>query len=93
MRGVVQRCSRAAVTVGGEQIAAIGSGMVVLVGVSGLIGTDRNAKLLRVETVGGKVLLDIAPGVQPTPGDDPTLIVATLDFLAAGGRTPEPDAR
>lgn len=52
---------------------------------SGPIGTDTNAKLLHVETLAGKVLLDAATGVQPTPGDDPTLTVATLDFLAAGG--------
>lgn len=52
---------------------------------SGPIGTDTNAKLLRVETVGGKVLLDVAAGL-PRPGDDdPMLTVATLDFLAAGG--------
>jgi 2',3'-cyclic-nucleotide 2'-phosphodiesterase (5'-nucleotidase family) len=52
---------------------------------SGAIGTDTNAKLLHVETLGGKVLLDAATGVQPTSSNDPTLVVATLDFLAAGG--------
>jgi hypothetical protein len=45
---------------------------------------DANAKLTHVETLGGKVLLDIATGVSLT-GDDPQLTVATLDFLAAGG--------
>ena len=52
---------------------------------SGPIGTDTNAKLLHVETLAGKVLLDTATGVQPTAGNDPTLTVVTLDFLAAGG--------
>jgi 5'-nucleotidase len=52
---------------------------------SGPVGTDTNAKLLHVETLGGKVLLDAAAGVPRTAGDDPTLTVATLDFLAAGG--------
>jgi 5'-nucleotidase len=52
---------------------------------SGKIGTDTNAKLMHVETLGGKVLLDTATGVSPTTGDDPVLTVATLDFLAAGG--------
>ena len=52
---------------------------------SGHVGTDTNAKLTRVETLGGKVLLDTAGGVRPTAGDDPMLTVATLDFLAAGG--------
>ena len=50
---------------------------------SGKVGTDTNAKLMHVETLGGKVLLDAA--VPPTAGDDPVLTVATLDFLAAGG--------
>src|SRR5262249_50855397 len=49
------------------------------------IGTDTNARLTRVETLGGKVLLDTAAGVVPTAGDDPMLTVGTLDFLAAGG--------
>lgn len=35
MRAVVQRVSRAAVRVGGEEVAAIGSGVLVLVGVHG----------------------------------------------------------
>jgi hypothetical protein len=52
---------------------------------SGHVGTDTNAKLTRVETLGGKVLLDTAAGVRPTADDDPMLTVATLDFLAAGG--------
>ena len=52
---------------------------------SGPVGTDTNAKLLHVETLRGKVLLDAAAAVPSTAGDDPTLTVATLDFLAAGG--------
>lgn len=52
---------------------------------SGHVGTDTNARLTHVETLGGKVLLDTAAGVRPTAGDDPMLTVATLDFLAAGG--------
>jgi 5'-nucleotidase len=52
---------------------------------SGPIGTDTNAKLLHVETLGGKVLLDDTAGIPRTGDDDPTLTVATLDFLAAGG--------
>ncbi len=50
---------------------------------SGKVGTDTNAKLMHVETLGGKVLLDAA--APPSAGDDPLLTVATLDFLAAGG--------
>src|SRR5262249_32559571 len=48
-------------------------------------GTDTNARLTRVETLGGKVLLDTAAGVAPTAGDDPMLTVGTLDFPAARG--------
>ena len=61
---------------------------------SGPVGTDPNAKLLHVETVGGEVLFDSSAAL-PRPGDpDPTLIVATLDFLATGGDgyTPLQDA-
>jgi len=52
---------------------------------SGHVGTDTTAKLIHVETLGGKVLLDTAAGVRPTASDDPMLTAATLDFLAAGG--------
>jgi len=52
---------------------------------SGKVGTDTKAKLLHVETLGGKVLLDAATGVPAAGSEDPLLTVATLDFLAAGG--------
>ena len=35
MRALVQRVSRAAVAVGGEQVSAIGPGLLVLLGVHG----------------------------------------------------------
>jgi len=43
---------------------------------------DTNAKLTHVETLGGRVLFDIATG---GPASSDSLTVATLDFLAAGG--------
>ena len=46
-------------------------------------GIDVNARLLRVETVSGEVLLDVAKGIQPPAGR--SFRVATLDFLSAGG--------
>jgi len=52
---------------------------------SGKIGTDPNAKLIRVETLAGRVLLDIATGIPAGGSEDPLLTIATLDFLAAGG--------
>jgi 2',3'-cyclic-nucleotide 2'-phosphodiesterase (5'-nucleotidase family) len=44
---------------------------------------DPEARLVRVETVSGKVLYDSATGVEVATGE--TLSLATLDFLAAGG--------
>jgi 5'-nucleotidase len=52
---------------------------------SGKVGTDPNAKLLRVETLAGQVLLDTATGIPAVGSEDPLLSIATLDFLAAGG--------
>jgi 2',3'-cyclic-nucleotide 2'-phosphodiesterase (5'-nucleotidase family) len=45
--------------------------------------TDPKARLLRVETLAGEVLLDRSQGVTPPAGR--TFQVATLDFLHAGG--------
>lgn len=47
MRAVVQRVSRASVTVEGERIAEIGTGLVVLVGVGRDDDADRAAALAR----------------------------------------------
>lgn len=44
---------------------------------------DEKARLLRVETVAGEVLLDVQAGLVPVLGKQ--FLVATLDFLAAGG--------
>lgn len=52
---------------------------------SGKVGTDTDAKLIRVETLAGRVLLDATTGVLTAASEDPPLIIATLDFLAAGG--------
>lgn len=46
-------------------------------------GVDKAAKVLRVETLGGELLLDVKEGVRAA--DDRVFQVATLDFLAAGG--------
>ncbi len=47
MRAVLQRVSRAAVTVAGEPVAAIGRGLVVLVGVAQGDSTEEARKLAR----------------------------------------------
>lgn len=44
---------------------------------------DEKARLLRVETLSGEVLLDVEKGIEPSPIR--TFRVATLDFLSAGG--------
>jgi hypothetical protein len=46
-------------------------------------GADPKAKLLKVETLSGQVILDAGAGIAPVAGS--TYLVATLDFLAAGG--------
>jgi D-tyrosyl-tRNA(Tyr) deacylase len=50
MRALVQRVARASVSVGGEQIAAIGPGLLVLLGIAGDdddAGADRLAEKVR----------------------------------------------
>lgn len=46
-------------------------------------GVDEKARLMRVETLSGEVLLDVEKGIEPSPMR--TFRVATLDFLSAGG--------
>ena len=46
-------------------------------------GRDREARLLRVETVGGEVIFDREKGIRVD--DSRKFTVATLDFLASGG--------
>jgi len=45
MRALVQRVSRASVSVGGERLAAIGPGLLVLLGVAGSDGPDQADRL------------------------------------------------
>ena len=47
MRALVQRVSSASVTVGGEEVASIGAGMLVLLGVRGSDGAEEADRLAR----------------------------------------------
>lgn len=57
MRAVVQRVTRAAVRVGDEVVGAIGSGLLVLVGVTGE-DTGRDADLVASKLVGLRIFPD-----------------------------------
>lgn len=57
MRAVVQRVSRASVSVGGETVGAIGAGLLVLLGVS-KDDADADAAYLADKTAGLRILED-----------------------------------
>lgn len=81
MRALVQRVSRAAVSVEGEELAAIGPGLLVLLGVS---GEDTEAQ---AERLAGKVralrIFDDAEGRMNEPlGDREVLCVSQFTLYA-----------
>jgi D-tyrosyl-tRNA(Tyr) deacylase len=57
MRAVIQRASKAGVTVDGEATGAIGTGLVVLAGVAA-DDTERDAEVLAVKIVGLRIFPD-----------------------------------
>jgi len=63
VRAVVQRVTRAAVWVGDEVVGAIGSGLLVLVGVTGE-DTERDADLVASKLVGLRILPDDAQAMN-----------------------------
>jgi D-tyrosyl-tRNA(Tyr) deacylase len=90
MRAVVQRVSEAAVRVGDEQIAAIGAGLLVLVGIT---HTDRPAEAakLAAKVAGLRILRD--GGRDEAAADSigaPVLVVSqfTLYGDTSSGRRP-----
>jgi D-aminoacyl-tRNA deacylase len=91
MRAVVQRVSRASVTVDGEVVGTIGAGLCVLVGVTHDDDASRAAKL--AEKVWHLRILDDAEGVMNRSAADvgaPVLVVSqfTLYGDTAKGRRP-----
>lgn len=63
MRAVVQRVTRAAVRVGDEVVGAIGTGLLVLVGVTGE-DTERDADLVATKLVGLRIFPDDAQAMN-----------------------------
>lgn len=88
MRAVVQRVTRASVTVDGERIAEIGTGLVVLVGVGRDDNADRAAMLAR--KIHGLRVLRGELSVADLPDETAILVVSqfTLYGDARKGRRP-----
>ncbi|MDQ2838214.1 MAG: D-aminoacyl-tRNA deacylase [Actinomycetota bacterium] len=90
MRAVVQRVSEAAVSVAGEQLAEIGAGLLVLVGVTHHDDLDTAAKLAR-KVAGLRILRD---GDRDEAAADaigaPALVVSQFTLYAdtSSGRRP-----
>ncbi len=89
MRALIQRVSRASVAVDGEQVAEIGPGMVVLLGVAegdGAEQADRLAAKLRKLRI-----FDDAEGRMNEPvGEREILCVSQFTLLADAGRGNRP---
>jgi D-aminoacyl-tRNA deacylase len=88
MRAVVQRVRRASVTVDGERIAEIGTGLVVLVGVAREDAATASAALAR--KVHGLRILRDEQSVADRPDDTAVLVVSqfTLYGDTRKGRRP-----
>ncbi len=90
MRAIVQRVSEAAVHVDGEQLAAIGAGLLVLVGVTHTDGPDQAAKLAS-KVAGLRILRDgDRDEAAATAIGAPVLVVSqfTLYGDTSSGRRP-----
>lgn len=91
MRAVVQRVTRAAVTVGGEPVGAIGAGLCVLVGVTH--GDDESRATKLADKLWHLRILDDDDGVMNVSAADlaaPLLVISqfTLYGDTAKGRRP-----
>ena len=83
MRAVIQRVSRAGVVVAGAQIAAIGSGLLVLLGVEN--GDDKKAAEYLAEKVAGlRIFEDVAAKMNRSVLDcgGEVLLVSQFTLLA-----------
>ena len=91
MRAVVQRVSRAAVTVGSETVGAIGPGLMVLIGVSSE-DTDRDLKYIADKVINLRVFDDENGVMNRSVLDTGGSILAVSQFTlygdARGGRRP-----
>jgi D-tyrosyl-tRNA(Tyr) deacylase len=75
MRALVQRVSRAAVSVGGEQVAAVGPGLLVLLGVA-REDTEREADWLADKVRALRVFADADGRMNEPLGDREVLCVS-----------------
>jgi D-tyrosyl-tRNA(Tyr) deacylase len=94
MRAVVQRVSRASVTVDGEMTGAIGRGFLVLLGV-GISDTVEDVKILAQKIVGLRVFEDEAGKMNLALGDIGGALLVVSQFTLLGdcrkGRRPSFD--
>ncbi len=94
MRALVQRVKRASVTIGGEQVASIGSGMLVLLGVE-RGDTQAAAGLLAGKIAGLRIFEDAAEKMNLSLADvSGEMLVVSQFTLAADlrrGRRPSFD--
>ena len=89
MRALVQRVSRAAISVGGEQVAAVGPGLLVLLGVA-REDTEREADWLADKVRALRVFADADGRMNEPLGDREVLCVSqfTLYGDARKGNRP-----
>jgi len=91
MRAVVQRVTRAAVTVGGEVVGRIGAGLCVLVGV-GAADDEADADALAEKVVGLRIFEDEAGKMNRSLLDTGGALLAVSQFTLFGdarkGRRP-----
>jgi D-aminoacyl-tRNA deacylase len=95
MRAVVQRVSRARVTVAGEISGEIGRGLLVLLGV-GNTDTETDADYLAEKVVGLRIFEDDAGKMNRSVGEVEGTVLAVSQFTLYGdarrGRRPSFDA-
>ncbi len=95
MRAVVQRVSRAKVTVAGETVGEIGTGLLVLLGV-GQNDTEADADYLGEKVAGLRIFEDAEGKMNRAAGDSGGAVLAVSQFTLYGdarrGKRPSFDA-
>ncbi len=89
MRALVQRVSRAAVAVGGEEVSAIGPGLLVLLGVHG-DDTGTHADQLAAKVRGLRIFADADGRMNEPLGDREVLCVSQFTLYGDARRGNRP---
>ena len=89
MRALVQRVSRAGVTVAGEPVASIGEGLLVLLGVTHT-DTERDADRLAAKVLALRIFPDAAGKMNEPLGDREILCVSQFTLYADARRGNRP---